>query len=266
MRECISVHVGPADVQSGNAQWELHCLEHGVQPDGQTLSDKTIGGGDDSLNTFLSETGAGKHVPRAPPTSTSSARLSTKFIPALKASTTIMEHYNSTLTHAHARTPRVCFHGRQRVSYITAFLWFDGALNVDLTEFQTNLVPYPRIHFPVIPYAPVISSEKAYYQQLTVAEITNACFEPINQMVKCYFNHENWFALQIGINHHPPYTVVPGGDLAKVQHAVCMLSRTTAIAEARALLAHKFDLMYKDYKKVGMDSAEGGEDNSGKGF
>ena len=28
-------------------------------------SDKTIGGGDDAFNTFLSETGAGKHVPRA---------------------------------------------------------------------------------------------------------------------------------------------------------------------------------------------------------
>ncbi len=28
-------------------------------------SDKTISDGDDSFNTFLSETGAGKHVPRA---------------------------------------------------------------------------------------------------------------------------------------------------------------------------------------------------------
>lgn len=28
-------------------------------------SDKTIGSGDDSFNTFFSETGAGKHVPRA---------------------------------------------------------------------------------------------------------------------------------------------------------------------------------------------------------
>ena len=27
-------------------------------------SDKTIGGGDDSFNTFFSETGSGKHVPR----------------------------------------------------------------------------------------------------------------------------------------------------------------------------------------------------------
>ena len=48
----------------GNACWELYCLEHGVQPDGQMPSDKTIGGGDDSFNTFFSETGAGKHVPR----------------------------------------------------------------------------------------------------------------------------------------------------------------------------------------------------------
>ena len=28
-------------------------------------SDKTVGSGDDSFNTFFSETGAGKHVPRA---------------------------------------------------------------------------------------------------------------------------------------------------------------------------------------------------------
>lgn len=33
-RECISVHIGQAGVQMGNACWELYCLEHGIQPDG----------------------------------------------------------------------------------------------------------------------------------------------------------------------------------------------------------------------------------------
>ena len=39
-------------------------------------------------------------------------------------------------------------------------------------------------------------------------------------------------------------TVIPNGDLAKVPRAVCMLSNTTAIAEAWSRLDHKFDLMY----------------------
>ena len=37
---------------------------------------------------------------------------------------------------------------------------------------------------------------------------------------------------------------VPGGDLAKVLRAICMLSNTTAIAQAWARMNYKFDLMY----------------------
>ncbi|KAF2293608.1 hypothetical protein GH714_003285 [Hevea brasiliensis] len=50
--------MGQAGIQVGNACWELYCLEHGIQPDGQMPSDKTVGGGDDALSSFFSETGA----------------------------------------------------------------------------------------------------------------------------------------------------------------------------------------------------------------
>lgn len=62
MREVISIHVGQAGIQIGNACWELFCLEHGIQPDGMMpQTDKTVLA-DDAFNTFFSETGAGKHV------------------------------------------------------------------------------------------------------------------------------------------------------------------------------------------------------------
>ena len=65
---------------------------------------------------------------------------------------------------------------------------------VSLTEFQTNLVPYPRIHFPLTTYSPVISAEKAMHEQMSVAEITNACFEPSSQLVKCDPRHGKYMA------------------------------------------------------------------------
>ena len=115
-------------------------------------------------------------------------------------------------------------------------------------------------------YAPVISAEKAYHEQLSVAEITNAAFEPANMMAKCDPRHGKYMAcclmyrgdvvpksvnaavatiktkrtiqfvdwaptgFKCGINYQPP-TFSPGGDLAKVQRAVCMISNSTAIAQ-----------------------------------
>lgn len=45
------------------------------------------------------------------------------------------------------------------------------------------------------------------------------------------------------MNYLPP-TGVRGGDVAKVQRAVSLLSKTAAVAEAWARLDHRFDLMY----------------------
>ena len=39
MRECISVHVGQAGCQIGNACWELYCLEHGIEFNGRKTNE-----------------------------------------------------------------------------------------------------------------------------------------------------------------------------------------------------------------------------------
>lgn len=101
--------------------------------------------------------------------------------------------------------------------------------------------------------------------QLSIAVTTNACFESVNEMVKCDSCRDKWMAccllhhgdvvprdvsattaiiktkrsiqsvaccptgFKAGTDNQPP-TVVLGGDLVKVQRAVCMPSRTTAIA------------------------------------
>lgn len=73
----------------------------------------------------------------------------------------------------------------QVVSSCTASFRFSGAINVDMIEFQTNLVPYPRIHFPLCTYAPLIPVNKGSLADLTTQQITQSCFHPHSQLVKC---------------------------------------------------------------------------------
>uniref|UniRef100_A0A915DQH7 Tubulin/FtsZ GTPase domain-containing protein n=1 Tax=Ditylenchus dipsaci TaxID=166011 RepID=A0A915DQH7_9BILA len=64
MREVISIHIGQAGVQIGNACWELYCREHGIEMDGKIDPENKVKAGD-SFSTFFSETGNGHYVPRA---------------------------------------------------------------------------------------------------------------------------------------------------------------------------------------------------------
>jgi len=170
----------------------------------------------------------------------------------------------------------------QVMSSVTASLRFDGALNVDLSEFQTNLVPYPRIHFPLASYAPLVSMSKVNCESLSVAEITKACAEVSNQMVKCGSNAHlgkymaccllyrgdvapkdvnsairslrsnakiqfvDWCpsGFKIGINSNAPSIIQDHCGLAPTPRAACMLANTSAIKEAWGKVNHKYDLLY----------------------
>jgi len=62
------------------------------------------------------------------------------------------------------------------VSSMTASLRFAGELNVDLNEFQTNLVPFPRLHFMITSMAPVTTKKKKETANTDTDEITKECF------------------------------------------------------------------------------------------
>jgi len=62
------------------------------------------------------------------------------------------------------------------VSSMTASLRFEGELNVDLNEFQTNLVPFPRLHFMITSMAPVTTKKKKETTNTDTDEITKQCF------------------------------------------------------------------------------------------
>merc|ERR1712003_585492 len=70
------------------------------------------------------------------------------------------------------------------VSSMTAALRFDGELNVDMNEFQTNLVPFPRLHFMTTSLAPVISTGKADREAHDCRRITDDCLQPSSFLVK----------------------------------------------------------------------------------
>jgi len=145
----------------------------------------------------------------------------------------------------------------QVLSSLTGSLRFDGALNIDVIELQTILVPYPRILFMLASYAPIISAEKAYH----------GSFRWLRSPIQHLSMHGWWWSVtsvccfKCGINYQPP-TVVPGGDFAKVMRAVRMMSTTTAIAEVFSRIDHKFDLMYSKrvfvhwYVGEGMEEGE----------
>jgi tubulin alpha len=42
MKEIISIHVGQAGVQIGNACWELFCLEHDITPTGKMMENSLV--------------------------------------------------------------------------------------------------------------------------------------------------------------------------------------------------------------------------------
>ena len=68
------------------------------------------------------------------------------------------------------------------MSGVTCCLRFPGQLNSDLRKLATNLIPFPRLHFFLIGFAPLTSRGSQNYRNLSVPELTQQMFDAKNMM------------------------------------------------------------------------------------
>lgn len=134
-------------------------------------------------------------------------------IPSPKVSEVVLEPYNSTLslqlliensdqTHCidNEALYDICFRTLKlpspnyydlnhlislTMSGITTSFRFPGQLNMDLRKLSVNMVPFPRLHFFVPGFAPLVARNTMQYQSLTVRQLTAQMFSPSNMMAAC---------------------------------------------------------------------------------
>ncbi|GAA95314.1 hypothetical protein E5Q_01971 [Mixia osmundae IAM 14324] len=68
------------------------------------------------------------------------------------------------------------------MSGITTCLRFPGQLNSDLRKLAVNMVPFPRLHFFMVGFAPLTSRGSQGFKAVTVPELTSQMFESRNMM------------------------------------------------------------------------------------
>jgi tubulin alpha len=185
------------------------------------------------------------------------------------------------------------------VSSTTASLRFDGELNVDLSEFQMNLVPFPRLHWMTTSISPLVSHLKANTAALDTKTITAEVLDSRNFLVSypdydhledkfmavclnyrgdvtgsastkavqfCEENSKASFVdwsptpWKIGLNDVNPATVL-GDDIAPTQRSVTMIGNNVAVHRVfDERLVKKYDMMYSQRAYVHWFVGEGMEE------
>jgi len=75
------------------------------------------------------------------------------------------------------------------MSGITCSLRFPGQLNSDLRKLAVNLIPFPRLHFFLVGFAPLTSKQSDSFRAVSVAELTQQMFDSKNMMAACDPRH-----------------------------------------------------------------------------
>ncbi|KAF7327387.1 Tubulin beta chain [Mycena kentingensis (nom. inval.)] len=178
---------------------------------------------------------------------------------------------------------------------VSTSLRFPGQLNGDLRKLGMNLIPFPRLHFLMPSYAPIVHAEAAKYQGTSVPELVQALFDRRNLLVACdprygrYLTAATIFRGKVAsreaevavrdlqtrnsaqfvewIPDNVSVTLVSVPPVGEKQAATC-LSNSTAIQELFQRTHETFSAMYKRraflhwYTEEGMDEMEFSEAES----
>jgi tubulin beta len=68
------------------------------------------------------------------------------------------------------------------MSGVTTCLRFPGQLNSDLRKLAVNMVPFPRLHFFMVGFAPLIPKGTQQFRHVNVSELTQQMFDSKNMM------------------------------------------------------------------------------------
>jgi len=68
------------------------------------------------------------------------------------------------------------------MSGVTTCLRFPGQLNSDLRKLAVNMVPFPRLHFFMVGFAPLIPRGSHQFRHVNVPELTQQMFDAKNMM------------------------------------------------------------------------------------
>jgi len=71
------------------------------------------------------------------------------------------------------------------MSGVTCCLRFPGQLNADLRKLAVNLIPFPRLHFFLVGFAPLTSRQGQEFRLISVPDLVSQMFDVKNMMAAC---------------------------------------------------------------------------------
>jgi len=238
-------------------------------------------------------------------------------IPSPKVSDTVVEPYNATLSvHQLVENADQCFALDNEALYDICFrtlklttptygdlnhliaaaitgttcsLRFPGQLNCDLRKLAVNMIPFPRLHFFMVGFAPLTSRGSQHYRVLSVAELTAQAFDAKNMMCAADPRHGRYLTCAMMfrgrmsskevdeqmmnvVNKNSTYFVewIPNNLKASIcdippkgmKMAAVFVGNSTAIQEAWRRVGDQFTVMFRRkaflhwYTGEGMDEME----------